>query len=59
VVVITGASSGIGRAVALDFAKKGATLVLGAWREEALRETARACIQQGGRALVIPTDVSK
>jgi NAD(P)-dependent dehydrogenase (short-subunit alcohol dehydrogenase family) len=58
VVVITGASSGLGRATALAFACEGATVVLGARREEALRKTAEECEQAGGRALAVPADVT-
>jgi short-subunit dehydrogenase len=58
VVVITGASSGIGRATAEAFARRGSTLVLAARRETALHEAARRCEELGGRALVIPTDVA-
>ena len=43
VVVITGASSGIGRATALAFARQGANLVLAARDDESLRQVAAEC----------------
>ncbi len=58
VVVVTGASSGIGRATALRFARKGATVVLAARREEPLQDLARECHRVGGRGLAVPTDVT-
>jgi NAD(P)-dependent dehydrogenase (short-subunit alcohol dehydrogenase family) len=58
VIVITGASSGIGRATALEFAKEGATLLLAARREEALRDLAEECAGLGGQAVAVPTDVT-
>jgi short-subunit dehydrogenase len=57
-VVITGASSGIGRATALAFAKRGASLVLAARRDNVLREVAAECAALGGCALVVPADVT-
>jgi NADP-dependent 3-hydroxy acid dehydrogenase YdfG len=57
VVVVTGASSGLGRAVAVELAKRGASLVLAARRADALEETARLCRTEGGQAIVVPTDV--
>lgn len=58
VAIITGASSGIGRATALAFAREGVQLVLAARREERLREVAAAVEAMGVGSLVVPTDVA-
>ena len=57
-VVIAGASSGIGRATALRFAREGWRVVVAARREHALDELARQCEEQGAEALAVPTDVT-
>ena len=58
VVIITGASSGIGREMALQLAEQGARLVLGARQADKLAELSMACRGRGGGALAVPTDVS-
>lgn len=58
VVVITGASSGIGRATALRFAKSGASVVLASRRMQVLVELAAECEALGAQALAVQTDVT-
>lgn len=57
VAVIGGASSGIGKAAALLFARQGAALVLGARREPLLAELVEEIRREGGRALAVAGDV--
>jgi len=59
VVIITGASSGIGWELALQLADQGAWLVLAARHADKLAELAQACRERGGRALDVPTDVTQ
>jgi 3-hydroxy acid dehydrogenase/malonic semialdehyde reductase len=58
-VVVTGASSGIGKATALGFARLGHALVLGARRKEKLEEAAEACRKAGSpQVTALPVDVT-
>lgn len=59
VVIITGASSGIGRAASLEFARRGANVVLAARREERLQEVAERVHRIGADALVVPCNVAR
>jgi short-subunit dehydrogenase len=58
-VVLTGASSGIGRAAALAFADAGAHLVLAARRVDVLEQVAEQCRARGAQVLVVRTDVTQ
>ncbi|TGV11493.1 SDR family oxidoreductase [Alcaligenaceae bacterium 429] len=58
VAIITGASSGIGRAIAIMFAAHGAAVVLTARRKTLLNEVAHSIHDSGGRAEVVAGDIS-
>jgi NAD(P)-dependent dehydrogenase (short-subunit alcohol dehydrogenase family) len=58
VVAITGATSGVGRATAREFAAEGASVALLARGEDALTATAQEVVSRGGRALELATDVA-
>ncbi|MDH4297883.1 MAG: SDR family oxidoreductase [Cyclobacteriaceae bacterium] len=56
IAIVTGAGSGIGRAVAIALCSEGWTIVLAGRREKELIETANSC--DVGRTLVVPTDIN-
>jgi short-subunit dehydrogenase len=58
VVVVTGASMGIGRSIALAFAARGDALVLSARGRDALASVAREVTERGGRAVAVAGDVT-
>jgi len=57
VVIVTGASAGIGKALALQLARQGANVAIAARRKECLDMVAAACRALGAEVLVMPTDV--
>jgi len=59
VALITGGGTGIGRAIALAFAREGAKLAVAGRRKEKLNETIRDLEKQGGQGLAIVCDVAK
>lgn len=59
VAIVTGAGSGIGRAIAQKFTQEGAKVVVADYNEETAKETAGMISQTGGQAIVSKTDVSR
>lgn len=59
VIVITGASSGMGEAAARHLPAKGAQIVLGARRVDRIDAVAADITQVGGKAVAVPTDVTQ
>ena len=59
VALVTGGSSGIGRAASLAFAAQGASVVVASRRAEESEETVRQIVAAGGKALFVKTDVSQ
>jgi NADP-dependent 3-hydroxy acid dehydrogenase YdfG len=58
VVVLTGASAGLGRAIAIEFGRNGAKVALLARGKEGLEDAKREIEAAGGQAIAIPTDVA-
>jgi 3-oxoacyl-[acyl-carrier protein] reductase len=56
--LVTGASRGIGRAIARELAAQGATVLCGARDQEKLAATVAAIVAEGGKALAVPLDVA-
>jgi short-subunit dehydrogenase len=57
-IILTGASEGIGRALALALASRGARVALAARDRERLESLAQQCRAAGGEAFAVPTDVT-
>jgi len=58
IAIVTGSSSGIGKAIALTFATEGAHVVVAARRQHLCEQTVKQIREKGGDAMAIPTDVT-
>lgn len=58
IAVVTGASSGLGKAISFELARKGVKVALMARRTEMLKENSARIVSEGGQALALPVDVS-
>ncbi|HEY2135518.1 MAG TPA: SDR family NAD(P)-dependent oxidoreductase, partial [Xanthobacteraceae bacterium] len=58
-IIVTGASQGIGRHLAEGFARAGAVVVLASRRADRLEEVRDAIVARGGRAVAVATDVTR
>src|ERR1041384_6938353 len=58
VAIVTGSSSGIGKAIAIRFGEEGAKVVVAARRKALCEQTAKEICRKGGEAFVIQADVS-
>ncbi|MBD2598487.1 SDR family oxidoreductase [Nostoc spongiaeforme FACHB-130] len=58
-IVLTGASAGIGRTLAISLAQQGANLVLAARNQEGLEQTLSACTNYPAEVIAVPTDVTQ
>jgi len=59
VVIVTGSGTGIGRAIAVEFGIHGANVVCCARRKNKIEETANIIQKKGGKAIAVPTDITK
>jgi NAD(P)-dependent dehydrogenase (short-subunit alcohol dehydrogenase family) len=58
VAIVTGSGQGIGRAIALAFAREGAAVLIADWNEEAAREVTTEITGSGGKAIALKVDIS-
>jgi len=57
--IVTGSGTGVGQAIAVEFARHGAKVVCAARRKECLNETVALIREEGGEGLAVPTDITQ